>query len=127
MRGCDKDIVNTCTVDDYATKIQSSIIKVYEKSYPLKTASGVQNNPYWNSELANLRKSARKGWNHRLTAYKNAIKEYPKALRSKKTIVLEGFCVETTDYTEYCPRTMTKRSMLSNFRQELFPALIKRL
>jgi hypothetical protein len=42
---------------------------------------------YWSSELGNLRNRARKAWNHRLTdpnAYKNAIKEYKKALRSKK-------------------------------------------
>jgi hypothetical protein len=94
MRGWDKDIVNTCTIDECAAKIESSIIKAYEKSCPFKTASGVQNTPYWSSELGNLRKRARKAWNHRLTdpeAYKNAIKEYTKALRSKKTIVLEGF------------------------------------
>jgi hypothetical protein len=39
MRGWDKDIVNTCAIDECAAKIQSSIIKAYEKSCPLKTAS----------------------------------------------------------------------------------------
>jgi hypothetical protein len=95
MRGWDKDIVNTCTIDECAAKIQSSIIKAYEKSCPLKTASGVQNTPYWSSELGNLRKTARKAWNHRLTdpeAYKNAIKEYTKALRSKKRPPWKDFC-----------------------------------
>jgi hypothetical protein len=28
----EKDIVNTCTIDECAAKIQSSIIKAYEKS-----------------------------------------------------------------------------------------------
>jgi hypothetical protein len=51
MRGWDKDIVNTCTIDECAAKIQSSIIKAYEKSYSLKTASRVENTPYRSSEL----------------------------------------------------------------------------
>jgi hypothetical protein len=52
---------------------------------------------YWSSELGNLRKRARKAWNHRLTdpdAYKNAIKEYRKALRSKKRSSWRDFCGE---------------------------------
>jgi hypothetical protein len=46
----------------------------------------VQNTPYWSSELESLCKWAKTAWNYRLTdpdAYKNAIKEYAKALRSK--------------------------------------------
>jgi hypothetical protein len=52
---------------------------------------------YWSSELGNLRNRARKAWNHRLTdpdAYKNAIKEYTKALRSKKRSSWRDFCGE---------------------------------
>jgi hypothetical protein len=76
-----KDIVNICTIDGCAAKIQSAIIKAYEKSCLLKTASGVQNG------AENLRKRARKAWNYHLTdpdAYRNSIKEYTKILRSKK-------------------------------------------
>jgi hypothetical protein len=54
MRGWDKDNVSTCKIDECAAKIQSSIIKAYEKLCPLKTASGVLNTPYWSSELGNL-------------------------------------------------------------------------
>jgi hypothetical protein len=63
----------------------------------MKTASGVQNIPYLSSELVNLRKRARKAWNHYLPdpdAYKNTIKEYTKALRSKKRSAWKDFCVE---------------------------------
>jgi hypothetical protein len=77
---------STITIDECAAKIQSSIIKAYEKSCPLKTAFGVPNTAYWSSELGNLRKRARKAWNYRLTdpdAYRNAIKEYIKAQRWK--------------------------------------------
>jgi hypothetical protein len=62
-----KDILSTCTIDECAPKIQSTIINAREKSCLLKTASGVQNTPYWSSELENLRKRARKAWNYRLT------------------------------------------------------------
>jgi hypothetical protein len=62
-----KNIVDTYTIDECAAKIQSSIIKAYEKSCPLKTNSGVQNTPYWRSELGNLHKRARKTCNYRLT------------------------------------------------------------
>jgi hypothetical protein len=40
MRGWDNDIVNTCTIDECAAKIQSSIIKAYEKSCPSKLLPG---------------------------------------------------------------------------------------
>jgi hypothetical protein len=40
-----------CTIDECAAKIQSSIIKAYEKSCSLKTTSGVQITPYWSSEI----------------------------------------------------------------------------
>jgi hypothetical protein len=42
-----------------------------------------------------LRKRARKAWNYRFTdpnAYKNAIKEYAKALRLKKQSSWKNFC-----------------------------------
>jgi hypothetical protein len=117
---------------------------------PLKTASGVQNTPYWSFELGTLHKRARKAWNHRLTdpdAYKNAIKEYTKALRSKKRSSWKDFCGEVDgiqpsarlhrilskddDYKINCARSMvpaiTIRWVLSNFHQELLPSLIKRL
>jgi hypothetical protein len=65
-----------CSMRSWEKSVQSS-----------KTPFGVQNTPYWSSELGNLRKRARKAWNYRLTdpdAYKNAIKEYAKTLRKKK-------------------------------------------
>jgi hypothetical protein len=83
-----------------------------------------------------LSKKARKPWNHRLTdpdAYKNAIKEYTKALRSKKRSFWKVFCGEMMvynhqpDYTEYYPKTMIIRWVLFDFRKELSPALIRRL
>jgi hypothetical protein len=69
---------------------------------PLKIATRVQNTPYWSSELGNLRKRPKKAWNYRLTdpyAYKNAIKEYAKALRSKKRSSWKDFCGEVDGIT----------------------------
>jgi hypothetical protein len=123
MQGWEKYIANTCTIDECAAKIQSSIIKANEKLCPL--------------ELGNLRKRVRKAWNYRLTdpdAYKNAIKEYTKALRSKNRSSWKDFCEEvdatisqTTQNREYYSRMMTIRWVLFDFCQELLPALIKRV
>jgi hypothetical protein len=57
-------------------------IKAYETSCPLKTASGVQNTPYWSSELGSLRKMARKTWNYQRVG--------KSSINIEKTIVLEG-------------------------------------
>jgi hypothetical protein len=79
-------------------------IKAYEKSCLLKTASRVQNTPYWSSELGDLRQRARKAWNYRLTdpnAHKNAIKEFAKALRSKKRSSWKNFFYFSTSVRSY--------------------------
>jgi hypothetical protein len=83
-----------------------------------------------------MRKRARKAWNYRLTdpdAYKNAIKEYKKALRSKNDRVGRISVGRTMAYnhqpdcTEYYPKTMIIRWVLFDFRQEFSPALTKSL
>jgi hypothetical protein len=56
-----------CSMRGWEKGVQSSIIKAYEESCPLKTASGLQNTPYWIPELRSLRKRARKAWIYRLT------------------------------------------------------------
>jgi hypothetical protein len=54
------DVVNTCAIDESAFMLQSTIVNAEERSFPLKTASGTQNTPFWNSDLAKLRKMARR-------------------------------------------------------------------
>jgi hypothetical protein len=103
MRGWDKDIVNFCTIDECAAKIQSSIIKAYKKSCPRKNRfRGAEYSllELWTGKFAEI--WAKKAWNYRLTdsdAYKNAIKEYTKALRSRKRSSWKDFCGEDDDIT----------------------------
>jgi hypothetical protein len=60
------------------------LIAAYEAPCPLRTVKLGQNAPYWSSDLAKLRKVARRAWNHRTRdpgGYRIAIREYNYARR----------------------------------------------
>jgi hypothetical protein len=87
----------------------------YEKSFHLKTASGVQNTPYWSCELGNLCKRAKKAWNYRLTdpdAYKNAKNDRLRRISVGRLMAYN----HQPDHTKNYPRTMTRGWLLFDFR-----------
>jgi hypothetical protein len=78
------DILTYDDIKNSVNVLQSKIIAAYEKACPRKRTRLNQSTPYWNSDLAGLRKVAKQAWNNRSSnpeAYRKALKEYDTALR----------------------------------------------
>jgi hypothetical protein len=58
------DILTEDDIENSVNLLQSKIFAVYEKTCPLKRARLNQSTPYWNSDLAELCKVARRAWNN---------------------------------------------------------------
>ena len=97
LDGWDSDILTSNDIETNVTLLQNKIIAAYESSCPLRTVKPGQNTPYWSSDLAKLRKKARKAWNDRvrdLEAYKTAMSEYSKSLRKAERASFKKFSSE---------------------------------
>jgi hypothetical protein len=84
-------------IEIFVVTIQRSLVAAYEECCPLKTADQGWRTPYWDSQLGELRKSARRSWNRRQSdpdAYHLAVKAYDQALRAgKRTSFLRDSCL----------------------------------
>jgi ribonuclease HI len=97
LDGGECDILTTDDIEDNVKRLQDGIILAYEASCPIRTVKPGQKTPYWSSDLAKLRKRARRAWNHRVSdpeAYKTAVSDYGKALRRDKRASWRQFCGE---------------------------------
>ena len=79
-------------IDALANKVHSVITKSYEAACPMRKSLRTKNNIWWNSELASLRKEARRAWRKAIKikqekdwdAQKLALSHFKKAVRKAK-------------------------------------------
>lgn len=92
-------------IDLAAEHLRSRILTAYEDSCPLKRSTSGRDVPWWNSNLAKLRKKARTLYNkwsksrtlEDKTAYRAATTEYSKELRNSKRKSWRTFCQNIED------------------------------
>jgi ribonuclease HI len=97
LNGWNCNIETTNDIEINVSLMQKAIIAAYEASCPLRTVKPGRNTPYWSSDLAKLRKAARKAWNHRNRdpeGYKIATREYSKSLRKAERVSFKKFSSE---------------------------------
>ena len=82
----------------------SRIIDAYEEACPLRTVRATRGTPWWNAELARLKKRVRTAWNRRRTngseAFRIARKVYKNALRSSERAGWKSLCSNISSLNE---------------------------
>lgn len=91
-------------LDDAVDITTSYIIEAYEEACPLRSIKTTRGTPWWNSELAKLRKQCRRSWNRRRTegseSFRLARKAYKKALRSAERSGWKSLCTNVSSLSE---------------------------
>ena len=94
-------------IDVLANKVHLVITKSYEAAYPMRKSLRKKDNIWWNSELASLRKEARRAWKQAFKtkqeedweAQKLALSYFKKAVRRAKRDSWRSFVESTSSLT----------------------------
>ena len=94
-------------IDVLVNKVHSVITKSYEAACPMRKSLRKKDNIWWNSELASLRKEARRAWKKAIktkqendwVAQKLALSNFKKAVRRAKRDSWRSFVESTSSLT----------------------------
>lgn len=91
-------------LDDAVETTTSYIMEAFEEACPLRSVRITRGTPWWNSDLAKLRKQCRRSWNRRHSAgsesFRLARKAYKKALRLAERTGWKNLCTNVSSLSE---------------------------
>ena len=99
------DITTPYELDEAVEITTELIVNSYEEACPLRTINvNRKSTPWWNSNLAKLRKDCRRSWNRRravgVDAFKAARRAYRKATRAAARSCWRGYCTDISGLNE---------------------------
>ncbi|XP_062715533.1 uncharacterized protein LOC134291599 [Aedes albopictus] len=104
FHGYSPSIDTPSDLDDAVDTTTTFIMEAFEEACPLRSVKITRGTPWWNSDLAKLRKQCRKSWNRRRSAgseaFRSARKAYRKALRSAERSGWKNICTNVSSLSE---------------------------